>query len=208
MSIAPYNTDGLEWAWEIATMYPAQGQWSEEEYLNLTDSTNRLIEFSDGRLEFLAMPTREHQKITGFLYRILFDFVVGRQLGEVLFGPLRVYTRPGQYREPDIVFKSDTNLRESENRYYRGADLAIEVVSDDPESLKRDYETKVADYAEAKIPEYWIVDPQQQQITVLTLAGEKYDTHGVFTAGQTATSVLLDGFSVDVTAVFAAAKAI
>lgn len=206
MSIAPYDFGGKDFAWEIATMYPAQGQWTEEEYLSFTDSTNRLIEFTDGRLEFLTIPTREHQRIVGFLYRLLFDFVTMRQLGEVLFGPLRVYTRPGQYREPDIVFKSAENLRKAEDRYYHGADLAIEIVSDDPESHQRDYETKVADYAEAKIPEYWIVDPQKKLITVLTLRGEKYEPHGEFIEGQMATSVLLDDFSVEVSAVFSAAK--
>ncbi len=41
---------------------------------------------------------------------------------------------------------------------------------------------------------------------VLSLDGQSYREHGVFTPGQTATSVLPDGFGVEVTAVFAAAQ--
>ena len=53
MSIAPSSSpQELEYAWEVATLYSPQGDWSEEEYLSLTDSTNRLIELADGRLEF------------------------------------------------------------------------------------------------------------------------------------------------------------
>ena len=61
-------------------------------------------------------------------------------------------------------------------------------------------------YAEAGIPEYWIVDPQKRVITVLVLADAVYRVHGEFTPEQQATSVLLGGFAVDVAEVFAAAK--
>ena len=65
-----------------------------------------------------------------------------------------------------------------QNRYWLGADMVVEIVSpDDPE---RDTITKRADYAEACILEYWIANPKDETITVLTLAGEAYVEHGVF----------------------------
>jgi Uma2 family endonuclease len=57
---------------------------------------------------------------------------------------------------------------------------------------------RVADYAEAQIPEYWIVNPLDETLTVLTLAGDSYIDHGVFRRGDQATSKLLEGFSVTV----------
>ena len=62
------------------------------------------------------------------------------------------------------------------------------------------------EYAEAGIAEYWIVDPQSPSITVLTLDNAHYVEHGVFGLGQSASSVLLAGFTADVSAVFDAAK--
>ena len=61
------------------------------------------------------------------------------------------------------------------------------------------------DYAEARIGEYWIVNPLDETITVLTLAGDGYAEHGVFRRGQLADSVCLNGFALGVTDVFDAA---
>ena len=68
MSSAPQSLPHEpDYAWEVATLYPEQGEWSEEGYLDLTDGTNRRIEFTDGRLEFLPMPTEVHQELLEFL---------------------------------------------------------------------------------------------------------------------------------------------
>jgi Uma2 family endonuclease len=84
----------------------------------------------------------------------------------------------------------------------------MEVVSEDAGSHKRDYQEKRADYAELGIPEYWIVDPQTERIQVLALEAGQYCVHGEFAPGEQATSRLLEGFTADVSAVFAAGRAV
>src|SRR3954465_7048406 len=59
-------------AWEIARLFPAQGNWSEQDYLSLTHDTNWLVEFSDGSIEVLPMPKTSHQLIVQFLNNLLF----------------------------------------------------------------------------------------------------------------------------------------
>ena len=76
------------------------------------------------------------------------------------------------------------------------ADLVVEIVS--PDDVERDTVIKRADYAAAGIPEYWIVHPAEGMISVLRLAGDAYVVHGVFHRGDTATSSLLQGFTVRV----------
>lgn len=187
--------------WEITQLFPNQGDWSESEYLAL--ETNQLIEFSTGRLEFLPMPTPAHQRIVFFLQRLLWTFVTERNLGEVLAAPLRVRLWPGKFREPDIVLVIAEHLAQQGKQYWENVDLVMEVVSpDDPD---RDYVQKRQEYAAAGIAEYWIVDPMQELITVLALQNGAYGIHGEFTPGTNAVSKLLDGFAVDVAAVFAAA---
>jgi len=186
--------------WEIAHLFPNQGAWTDDEYLAL--NSNHLIEFSDGVLEVLPMPTEQHQVVVAFLYEMLQAFVVARNLGKVLFAPLRVRLWEGKFREPDIVFLLTEHAGRRGNKYWRGADLVIEVVSeDDPE---RDLVSKRAEYARAGISEYWIVDPRDQTITVLALDSEKggYSVAGRHASGEAAQSALLDGFSVDVSEVF------
>lgn len=194
------SSTNAEPTWDIAYLFPRQGQWSEDEYLAL--DTNRLIEFSHGILEVLSMPTQSHQLIVLYLYQLLSLFT--KKMGTVLVAPLRVQLWPGKIREPDVVFMLAEHNERRGNRYWRGADLVIEVVS--PDDRRRDYEVKRREYAQANIPEYWIVDQQEAVIVVLTLENGRYLEYGRFQAGEVATSKLLNGFTVEVTAVFEAAK--
>ncbi len=203
MSIPSSQSSEADYAWEVATLFPAQGRWSEEAYLDLTDGTNRRIELVDGRLEFLPMPTELHQALVGFLYHALLSFVTKGGLGIVPFPPLRVRIPRGHYREPDVLFCRKENFHLRTNRIWNGADLVMEVVSPDPKDRKRDYEDKLADYAEAGIAEYWIVDVERQAVIIHRLDGKQYVVHGQFTRGHQAGSVLLAGFVVDVSALFA-----
>jgi Uma2 family endonuclease len=80
----------------------------------------------------------------------------------------------------------------------------MEVIS--PDDPKRDLVEKRREYAQAGIPEYWLIDPRQQTITVLALGEDSYNVHGVYNHSQQATSSLLPGFVVDVSALFAEAQ--
>jgi Uma2 family endonuclease len=124
--------------------------------------------------------------------------------GLALAAPYPLRLGPEKFREPDLLVALTDHTDRLGEEYADRADLVFEVVSKD---RRKDLEIKRVEYAQAAIPEYWIVDPQEQQITVLTLAdiGE-YTIGGVFIPGQTARSRLIPGFEVDVTAVFAAGR--
>lgn len=191
-------------AWEIARLFPPQGEWSEEEYFALNG--NYLVEYSNGKIEVLPMPTTSHQLITAYLFRMLAAFVTAHDLGQALFAPLRVRVGRRKFREPDIVFASKDHLDRIHEEYWDGADLVLEVVSADKEDRQRDLVDKRRDYARCRIPEYWIVDPEKEKITVLHLAAGKYSVHGEFGKGTVATSHLLQGFEVDVDKALAEGK--
>jgi Uma2 family endonuclease len=188
-------------AWKdmLEELLPRQGEWSEEEYLVLTDHGNRLVEYTDGFVEPLPMPTDEHQNVLQFLFLALFQFVKPRG-GKVHFAPLRLQIRPGKYREPDLLMLLSAADPRRQNRFWQGADLALEVVSED--KPERDLVEKRGDYAEGRVPEYWIVNPQTETITVLRLRGGAYEEAGIYRRGESAPSEVLAGFTVDVGAVF------
>jgi Uma2 family endonuclease len=149
------------------------------------------------------MPTMSHQRIILFLMRALLGFVEPRQLGTVLFAGLKVRLWKGKLRQPDIVLMLAKHADRMGEEYWRGADLVMEVVSGSAKDRQRDLKTKVVEYAHARIPEYWIIDPQEAQITVLRLKGKKYTVHGRYGPGMRARSALLKGFEVDVDAALA-----
>ncbi len=185
----------------LREVLPPQGAWSDEEYLWLTDRLRRQIELADGRIELLPMPTRAHQILLLFLYRVFHAHVQqAPRHGIVITSGLRMRVRAGKFREPDLLLLRDRADPRNQDRFWLGADLVAEVVS--PDDPSRDLVIKRADYAEAGITEYWIVDPRVETVTVLKLAGSDYVEYGVFRRGDTATSALLDGVSVDVTSLF------
>lgn len=187
-------------AWDIARLFPDQGTWSEEEYFALPG--DGLVEFSHGRIEVLPMPSESHQLLVLFLYRMLRQFITPMALGTVLVAPLRIQLWPGKYREPDVVFMLGQHADRRGERYWRGADLVMEVIS--PDDPLRDTVTKRREYAEAGIPEYWLVDPTTETVTVFFLenAGRPYRFGGEYRRGEQAVSHLLDGFTLDVAALF------
>jgi Uma2 family endonuclease len=189
-------------AWDIAKLFPDQGSWSEDDYFHLPDQ--RLIEYVDGRIEVLEMPSERHQRIIIFLLKLFSRFIDDRRLGFIMLAPFKVKLRSGKFREPDLMFLLAKNYHKRHEQYWDGADLVVEVVSpDDPE---RDIVTKHKEYAQAGIAEYWLVNPLNESISVFVLDKDvtEFRNHGVFLRGQTATSKLLEGLSIDVTSTFLA----
>lgn len=181
--------------------WPAAAFWSEQEYLALPG--NRRVELANGQVEVLPPPTDVHQAIAAFLFASLHVFVTAHELGKVRLAPLRLRLWPGTFRVPDVMFLAGDREHLRRVQYWGGADLVMEVVSDD--DRERDLVTKREQYALAGIDEYWIIEAREQRITVLRRDGQSYVEHGVFVRGDQATSVRLPGFALAVRDVFHAA---
>ena len=192
--------------WELAKLWPLQGEWTEEDYLALErEIGNQMIELCDGWLEILPMPDLYHQYIVAMLWSSLNDFTRPLKQGRAVQAPLPVRIGKGKFREPDIGYFENHRIKDV-RKPPEGVDLAIEVVSPGNENRERDLVVKRREYARAGVREYWIVDHEERTIMVLTLAGKSYKVHGVFKPGEDATSKLLKGFKVAVSDVFAAGE--
>ena len=76
----------------------------------------------------------------------------------------------------------------------------MEVVSRETE--RRDTVEKRRDYAEGRIPEYWIVNPLNEKIMAYVLEAKRYRRVGTFGREKSVASVHLEGFEVNVDEVF------
>ena len=197
----PHSQRG-EPVWEVAYCYPRQGDWSEADFLEF-ETTNFPAELVDGCLEFLPMPTRTHQRLLRYLIGLLQSAVQPSSLGEVLFAPCPIRLAPGHLREPDLFVAKPSESDEPP----AATDVlwVLEIVSHGQLNRDRDLIDKRRDYAQARIPEYWIVDPIEETVTVLSLDGQSYRAHGEFKPGTVATSPLLPKFQINVTELFESA---
>lgn len=174
-------------AWAIATLYPMQGDWSEADYYAL--EAERFVELVNGCIEVLPMPSYVHQVVLAWLFEQLLFWNKASDHGKVLCAPLPIKLFPGTIREPDVLIAPYPPAQKLL--------FALEIVSEGAEARQRDFVDKRADYAEAGIPEYWIVDPFEKVVTVLKLQGKTYVEHGKFLANEIATSATLTGFTLD-----------
>jgi Uma2 family endonuclease len=119
-----------------------------------------------------------------------------------LFAPFPIRLWEGKIREPDLVFMHAAHAHRRKDTYWEGADLVMEVLS--PEDPKRDRDIKRREYAMAGIPEYWLIDPTDQSVTVFVIEGGSslYSVKGVYREGPQAVSPNLPGFAVDVRGLF------
>ncbi|MEN9227542.1 MAG: Uma2 family endonuclease [Gloeomargarita sp. HHBFW_bins_205] len=146
------------------------------EYLEYDDGTDTRYKLVKGELVPLVLPTGRYVAFCQRLERLLeqeiqglgTDWLVGRGDGGVCL-PRGVGL--ATVRIPDlVVIPQDTWAQWQEKVAVIDCDLpppllVIEVVS--PSTRDTDYRTKRPEYAAWDIPEYWIVDPQEETITVL-----------------------------------------
>lgn len=175
----------------------SQGPTTLEEFLRITDE-DAWVEWADGKVISLSPASNRHQDIADFLISILRPFVQRHDAGWVRTAPfLMLLPELDRAREPDVLFVRTEHLdRVQETRVEGPADLVVEIVS--PESLARDRGEKFAEYEAAGVQEYWLIDPDRQQLEVHALeTGEEGSRryHPMSPqADGTVRSRVLDGF--------------
>ena len=149
--------------------------YSFEEYINYDDPDNR-YELVDGRLELMNPPTFRHILIAKFVERELDREINRLQLPWLAMreGGIRTGWRKSRIADVYVVEKEQImDLLDESGVLKTSPLLVVEVVS--PESTKRDYRYKRSEYAALGINEYWIVDPIEQQVTILLLDEGLYE---------------------------------
>jgi Uma2 family endonuclease len=151
-------------------------------------------------------PNRFHQKLTGYIHICIGNFLEGKSC--------EVYTAPFDVRlprksttdkeiftvlQPDVCVICDLSKLD-----YRGCigapDLVVEVLS--PGNNAKELKNKYDVYEEAGVKEYWLVSPQDQWLRIYSLIDGKFQESPYMLAGDNATSTVLPGFALDITALF------
>ena len=124
---------------------------------------NKLYELHDGVIVEMPQPVGKHEQIKGFLAIELAFLVRRSHLPYLLPSQAFVKVPNGESAYlPDILILKNSNLIneslwEKESTVTQGGSIliAIEVVST---NWRIDYLSKVNDYEQIGVPEYWIVD--------------------------------------------------
>jgi Uma2 family endonuclease len=158
--------------------------FSFEEYLQQDQDPDSRYELVDGKLELMNPPTFRHILIAKFIEQKLDQEINRLKLPWLAIreGGIRTGWRKSRIADVYVTEKEQVmNSLDESGVLETSPLLVIEVVS--PESIKRDYRYKRSEYAAIDINEYWIVDPIEQQITILVLDEGLYE-ETIFTSEQ------------------------
>jgi Uma2 family endonuclease len=150
---------------------------SFEEYLAYDDGTDNLYELFNGELIEVPPESGSNTQIATFLL-VQFAMLVGfrRVRGHGL--ELEVRGEP-RNRYPDLTIIREEHIQQLTRRNTIRLSMAppilvVEVVSPGELQHNRDYLAKRGQYQDLGIPEYWLIDPQQQMVTLLQLRDAVY----------------------------------
>lgn len=185
---------------ETAPRYPSANQGlTYDDYCRMPPG--KRYELIEGGLRVVPSPSTLHQKVSGRIGKALQQWAEDRTLGEVYYAPCDVVLSEHDVVQPDILFISRERLEIIKKENVQGApDLVVEILSPGTEEWDR---AKRRLYASHGVRELWLVDPERHEIEVAVLYGGDLVTQCVCRHGSMLTSPFLEGFSLNVSRVFA-----
>ncbi|MBN1697339.1 MAG: Uma2 family endonuclease [Spirochaetales bacterium] len=156
-------------------------------------------ELIDGDHFMTPAPSIRHQIVSKNIEYLFERYFRNSDTGIILYAPVDVYLSDSDIVEPDLVIIKKENQKIIKDKYIKGhPDMVVEILS--PATQKNDLELKKHLYEKFGVKEYWIVDPDNNEVQQYVLHGGKYMKRGTFTDGIT-THILPD-LSIELNEIF------
>jgi Uma2 family endonuclease len=157
----------------------ADATWDRAKWEQLPDDGNR-YEVIDGVLYMTTAPSAFHQWILRQLFVTLYQQIDSAGVGLTFWSPMGVFMPGCDPVQPDLLVIRTADLSIIHDRRVYGVPaLLIEVLS--PSNAEKDTEIKRKAYAQASVPEYWIIRPATRDLLVYT---EPDDSLGDYVQSQ------------------------
>lgn len=178
---------------------------SYEEFMEIYEKSNARMEFINGEIFIMESPNIYHQSVLGNLHVLFKEYFKGKKCRPFI-APFDVHFRKKDIKDPDVMQPDLIVLCDLENninergRYLGTPTLTLEILSSSTRSIDMVY--KLNTFMTSGVSEYWIVDPDNQRITIYNFVDYQVDKMEVYKIGEIAGSVFFEGLSVDVKSLF------
>lgn len=160
--------------------------WTFERYLRWSNDSDKRYELVDGNLIELPPESEPNTSLANYLFLQLVNAGVPFRLVQPHTCEIQVpvlQAGDAANRYPDLVVLREDHLPLTRQRLTITFDmvpphLVVEVVSPGDRNRSRDYDRKRQQYAARGIPEYWLIDPQEQAIVLMVLEQGRYVSLG------------------------------
>jgi len=165
------------------------------------------LELFKGKIFKMAAQNTRHQEGSGNLF-----FMIRSQLAD---NPCKVFSAPFDVRLPVQNRKKDTEIttvvqpdlcvvcdmsKLDEKGCCGAPDIIAEILS--PGNSRKEVQQKFSLYEEAGVPEYWIINPVEENLIIYTLRKGKYIGSKPYAPDEIITSSALQGIRIEVSAIF------
>lgn len=170
---------------------PKPGEWTFEDYRQLTAETDTRYEVIAGVLYEMPPPSTLHQLLVTQLVIRLGNLVTTDIHGILYASPIEVILLEAATPvQPDLIFIRDERRNIIKpNRIEGPPDLVVEILS--PSSVRYDRVTKFEVYESGGVQEYWILNPKTKSVEIYNLDGGLYNLFNEYSADEPIRSPLL-----------------
>ncbi|GIN87529.1 hypothetical protein J6TS2_39150 [Heyndrickxia sporothermodurans] len=185
---------------------PTEGRiYTYVDYLSWTEDVR--AEIIDGIVYFQTAPSRIHQEVLSELHRQIANFLVGKKC-KVYPAPFHVVLNLNEETEKDSknIFEPDISIicdhSKLDDRGCKGSpDVIIEITS--PSTARKDKIEKFNKYEQARVKEYWIIEPNEKIVSVFTLQqNQRFGRPDMYTDEDKVKVSIFENLVIDLTLVF------
>lgn len=176
---------------------------SFEEFLNIKEQSDEILEYIDGIICMSPSPSIKHQLISSNLHTE-FGIYLKKTKCRVFSAPTDIELTNDEIDEkklviPDLSIICDDNFEGSK---YKGVPtLIVEILS--PSNQSHDLVTKFNLYMKYKVKEYWIINPMKEAITIYTLNDNNlYEQSDIKVSTGIVESVVMNGLKINLEEIF------
>ncbi|MED3563695.1 type II toxin-antitoxin system Phd/YefM family antitoxin [Bacillus xiapuensis] len=190
---------------EKAPEYSTYGKKATyEEFLQLKQESDERFEYIDGEIYLLASPRTAHQIAITELFGIFYNFFQGTNCTPMI-SPYDIELRRTPENisivQPDMMIICDLEEKLNEDDYYKGVpSLVVEVLS--KSTRRKDLIQKLDLYMSCGVNEYWIVNPDNKEITIYLFEDNNISDNATFKNNEAAQSFIFDGLSAEIQRIF------
>jgi len=169
-----------------ALVLPREREKTFADYLQAAEDYPAMqVQLLNGEITMSPAPRPLHQIVSDNLSWLLNQYVRQHRLGRILTAPTGVKLAENQTPQPDILFIRQERIAQliGKQSIEGPPDFIAEILS--PGNIHDDRHTKMLLYAAYQVPEYWIVDPDNDVVEVYTLDGDTYRVAGIFLPDET-----------------------
>ncbi len=153
----------------------------------------------DGEFVMSPAPSPFHQIVLSRLFIKFNEAISGK--GLVLFAPVDVYLDEENVFQPDLVVLLKENLKKLTEKGIEGSpDIVLEVLS--PSTAYYDLRKKKEVYEEKGVKEFWIVDPELEEIEVYVNEGKAFNLFSKARKEGNVRSKIIEGLEIDIKEIF------